>query len=187
MPTDRPRARLGATDHPDREELMTDFEANLRAKLERNAELAEERAMAEQEMDRAQKDAIERERREQEERMASQRERHGILVQALSDAAQGLKAMSPEGFIVRLGWTQSGEEFIAKISTRLLEPARSLLIELDRDDDEVLARWHSDVGNALELWRLLEVQPATLQELVLQVADQELWRTSRRPPPFPAT
>jgi hypothetical protein len=43
-----------------------------------------------------------------------------------------------------MGWTQSGEEFIAKISSRTLLPARSLFVELDREDDEVLARWHSD-------------------------------------------
>jgi hypothetical protein len=77
--------------------------------------------------------------------------RHGELVEALQAAANELKRADPEGFVVRLGWTESREEFIAKISTRLLEPARSLLIELDRDDDEVLARWHSDLGDALEL------------------------------------
>ena len=85
----------------------------------------------------------------------------------------------------RLGWTESGEEFIAKLSTRLLEPARSLLIELDRDDDEVLARWHSDVGSSLELWRLLEVDDDTITAMVLQVADQDQWREAKRPPPFP--
>jgi hypothetical protein len=164
---------------------MTDFEAALRAKLARNAELADERARAEEEMDRAKLEAAARAEQERRDRLAAQRERHGELVDALTAAAQGLKAMSPEGFVVRLGWTQSHEEFIAKISTRLLEPARSLLIELDRDDDEVLARWHSDVGNSLELWRLLEVSPELLQRLVLQVADQELWRGSDRPPAFP--
>jgi hypothetical protein len=162
-----------------------DFHTALQAKLARNAELAEERARAEQEMDRAQRDAAERERREREDRVAAERERHSLLVDALTQAAHGLKQASPEGFIVRLGWTQSGEEFIAKISTRLVEPSRSLLIELDRDDDEVLARWRSEVGDALELWRLLEVGPDLLQELVLQVADQELWRGASRPPAFP--
>jgi hypothetical protein len=164
---------------------MTDFESTLRAKLARNAELAEERRKAEDEMDRAQRERSEREIREAQERLAAQSERHAVLVDALTSAAKGLKALDPEGFIVRLGFTQSGEEFIAKISTRLVEPARSLLIELDRDDDEVLARWHSDNGNALELWRLLEVSPELLQELVLQVADQELWRGSDHPPTFP--
>jgi multidrug efflux pump subunit AcrA (membrane-fusion protein) len=169
----------------DRTMEMTDFEATLRAKLARNAELAEERAQAEQEMDRAQREAAERAERQAAEQLAAQRERHGVLVDALTSAAQGLKSLSPEGFIVRMGWTQSGEEFIAKISTRLVEPARSLLVELDRDDDEVLARWHSDVGNTLELWRLLEVTPALVEELVLAVADQELWKGRDRPPPFP--
>jgi multidrug efflux pump subunit AcrA (membrane-fusion protein) len=164
---------------------MTDFESTLRAKLARNAELAEQRARAEDEMDRAQREAAERTDAEQRERLASQRAQHGVLVDALTAAAKGLKAADSQGFIVRLGWTQSGEEFIAKISTRLVEPARSLLVELDRDDDEVLARWHSDVGNALELWRLLEVTPELLQELVLQVADQELWRGATRTPAFP--
>lgn len=164
---------------------MSDFESTLRAKLARNAELAEERRRAEEEMDRAQRESSERAQRDAAERLAAQSERHAVLVQALTDAAKGLKDLDPEGFIVRLGYTQSGEEFIAKISTRLVEPARSLLIELDRDDDEVLARWHSDLGNALELWRLLEVSPELLQQLVLQVADQEAWRGSRRPPAFP--
>jgi hypothetical protein len=164
---------------------MTDFEAALRQKLARNAELERQRAEAEQQMDRfvAEKQA-EDERREAEARTA-QRERHGELVEALSDAAKQLKAASPEDFVARLGWTESGEEFIAKISTRLMEPSRSLFVELDRDDDEVLARWHSDVGSSLELWRLLEVPPALLRDLVLQVADQELWRHRTSPPPFP--
>jgi hypothetical protein len=56
---------------------------------------------------------------------------------------------------------------------------------LDRDDDEVLARWNSDVGSSLELWRLLEVEPDIITALVLQIADQELWKDATRPPPFP--
>ncbi len=164
---------------------MTDFEAALRAKLDRNAQLAAEREEAEADWERFQRERQEEERRREQEQRTAREGRHGVLVEALTAAAKGLKSMSPEGFIVRLGWTQSGEEFIAKISTRLMEPARTLLVELDRDDDEVLARWHSDVGNSLELWRLLEVTPELLQGLVLHVADQELWRTSNRPPPFP--
>lgn len=164
---------------------MTDFESALASRLARNAEIAEERARAEQEMDRVEREKTAAQEREERELREARRARHAELVDGLTAAAKGLKDASPEGFVVRLGWTQSGEEFIAKISTRLLEPARSLLIELDRDDDEVLARWHSDVGNALELWRLLEVTPALLQGLVLQVADQEVWRTAGRPPPFP--
>jgi hypothetical protein len=165
---------------------MTDFEAALRQKLARNDEIAKERAAAEEEMNRLEAERAAAEERRREERRAAQRERHAELVDGLAAAARGLKAASPEDFVVRLGWTESGEEFIAKISTRLLEPARSLLVELDRDDDEVLARWHSDVGNSLELWRLLEVEPALLQRLVLQVADQELWRGRGSPPPFPS-
>lgn len=164
---------------------MSDFESALQAKLARNAELAEERARAEQEMDRLDREQREAEERRKHELSEGQRRRHGALVDRLSAAAQGLKQAEPESFVVRLGWTESREEFIAKISTRLLTPARSLLIELDRDDDEVLARWHSDVGNALELWRLLEAPPELMDELVLQVADQALWRELTRPPRFP--
>ena len=164
---------------------MTDFESALRAKLDRNAELAEQRAQAEHEMDRVERESAEAAERERQEQHAARRERHGELVDALTKAAHGLKSNAPEEYVVRLGWTESREEFIAKISTRLVTPARSLLIELDRDDDEVLARWHTDLGNALELWRLLEVGPPLLEELVLQVADQDRWRQSRRPLPFP--
>lgn len=164
---------------------MSDFESALRAKLVRNAELAEDRAHAEREMDRLEREQREAEQRHRQELSGRQRERHTELVDRLSAAAQGLKQAEPESYVVRLGWTESGEEFIAKISTRLVHPARSLLIELDRDDDEVLARWHSDVGNALELWRLLEAPPDLMEELVLQVADQALWRELSRPPRFP--
>jgi multidrug efflux pump subunit AcrA (membrane-fusion protein) len=164
---------------------MSDFEAALRSQLDRNAELASQRARAEDEMDRAAHERAEAEARAAREVASAQRERHAQLVDALTAAARGLKQAAPEDFVVRLGWTESGEEFIAKISTRLVEPSRSLLIELDRDDDEVLARWHSDIGNALELWRLLEVDPGVIQQLVLQVADQDQWRHARRPPPFP--
>jgi hypothetical protein len=164
---------------------MTDFEAALQAKLERNAELARQRDEAEQELERWElRKAEEAEQREAELGVA-RRERHAELVDALTEVAEGLKAAQPEGFVVRLGWSQSGEEFIAKMSTRLLEPSRTLFIELDRDDDEVLARWRSDVGSSLELWRLLEVESSVLSELVLQLADQDYWRDAKRPPPFP--
>lgn len=165
---------------------MTDFQTELAARLARNAELARERADAEDEMDRAQRDAAEAAERRERELAQARRDRHAELVEQLTTVANGLKAASPDEFIVRLGWTQSGEEFIAKLSTRKLTPARSLLIELDRDDDEVLVRWHSDVGGALELWRLLEVKPPLLAELVLQVADQEMWKGLQAPPPFPS-
>ncbi|MEX0658281.1 MAG: hypothetical protein WD080_04030 [Egibacteraceae bacterium] len=165
---------------------VNDFEEALAAKLARNAEIARERQDNVEAMARYEEEQAEQAKHERERLGKEQRARHGELVEALTNAAQGLKAASPEDFIVRLGWTQSGEEFIAKISTRRMEPARSLLIELDRDDDEVLARWHSDVGHSLELWRLLDVDPQLLHDLVLQVADQDLWRQqTRHPPPFP--
>lgn len=162
-----------------------DFEQALAAKLSRNAELREERAQAEEEMDRAQREAAERAAAERERDRKARDERHAELVDALQPAAQRLKDAEPQEFVVRLGWTDSREEFIAKISTRTVEPARSLFVELDHDDDEVLARWHSDLGEALELWRLLEVTPDMLHQLVLQAADHELWRSLERPPPFP--
>jgi len=165
---------------------MTDFQSELAARLARNAELARERAQAEQEMDRAVREREEAERRRVAELAEARVTRHRELAEQLRTVAEGLKAASPDEFVVRLGWTPTGEEFIARISTRKLRPARTLLVELDRDDDEVLARWKSDVGDALELWRLLEVDAALLAELVLQVADQELWKGLSAPPPFPA-
>jgi len=165
---------------------MSDFSTELAARLARNAELSRERAAAEEAMDRAARDAEEAERERQRELAAARRTRHGELVGVLTGLAERLKQASPDEFVVRLGWSASGEEFLGKISTRRLTPARALLIELDRDDDEVLARWHSDVGSALELWRLLEVDADLLGALVLQVADQELWQRATTPPPFPA-
>jgi len=165
---------------------MTDFQSELAARLARNAELARERAQAEQEMDRAVREREEAERRRVAELAEARVTRHRELAEQLRTVAEGLKAASPDEFVVRLGWTPTGEEFIARISTRKLRPARTLLVELDRDDDEVLARWKSDVGDALELWRLLEVDAPLLAELVLQVADQELWKGRAAPPPFPA-
>lgn len=164
---------------------MSDFENALRAKLDRNAELAVLRQQAELEMDRVQQEAAERAQNERAEYRKRSDERHTILVEHLEKTASALKQASPEDFVVRMGWTSSGEEFMAKITTRTLIPARSLFIELDRDDDEVLARWHSDNGNSLELWRLLEVEPEVIEQLVLQIADQHMWRETNRPPPFP--
>lgn len=166
---------------------MSDFEAALTEQLARNADLARQRAEAEAEMDRA-RALQEEERRREEQRSQDERNtRHSQLADHLSDLAKQLKSASPEQFIVRTGWTQSGEEFLAKISTRQLSPSRSLLIELDRDDDQVLARWNTGVGNAVELWRLLEVTPELLSRLVLQVADEPLWRKAAAPPPFPGS
>ena len=164
---------------------MTDFQAELAEKLARNAELATQRAAADEEMDRAVREREEAQARLQEELAAARLERHGELVTHLEAVMNGLKEASPEEFVVRMGWTESGEEFIAKLSTRKLFPARSLLVELDRDDDEVLARWRSDIGDSLELWRLLEVESSLLEQLVLQAADQDLWKGRTEPPPFP--
>ncbi len=165
---------------------MSDFESALQAKLVRNAELAREREAAEAKMDEAKAARADADRRAAEELAAARDARHAELAAHLERVAGQLKVASPGSFVVRTGWTESGEEFIAKVSTRGLDPARSLLVELDRDDDEVLARWSTDVGNALELWRLLEVSPELLTALVLQAADQDLWRGADAPPPFPA-
>ena len=164
---------------------MSDFQENLQARLARNAELAAERARAEEEMDRAKQRAAEEERERQAELARSRSERHAALASSCQDLVDQLKATAPEQFVARTGWTSTGEEYIAKISTRKLHPARTLFIELDRDDDEVLARWTSDVGNTIELWRLLEMTPEMLGEMLLQVADQELWDNATEPPPYP--
>lgn len=166
---------------------MTDFEDSLQAKLARNAELAAKRAEAEQEMDRAKARAEEDEQRRLVRLAEARNERHAELASSCKELADQLKASAPGQFVVRTGWTSSGEEFIAKISTRQLNPGRTLFIELDRDDDEVLARWTTDVGNTIELWRLLEVTPPLLGELMLQIADQELWERADAPPPFPSS
>ena len=164
---------------------MTDFESALQAKLDRNAEIARQRAEAEREMDRAKVAQEEAERQRAVEQADARKRRHAELAAHLEQVAGRLKQASPDEFVVRTGWTQSGEEYIAKLSTRGMNPARTLFIELDRDDDEVLARWDSDVGKSLELWRLLEVSPADITELVLQAADQDLWRGASAPPAFP--
>jgi len=164
---------------------MTDFQTELAARLARNAELAQQRAEAEAEMDRAVREREQADTQRERDLARGRLDRHAELVAQLTQVADGLKTASPEEFIVRHGWTAAGEEFIAKITTRKLDPPRTLIVELDRDDDEVLARWRSEVGNSLELWRLLEVDPPMLAELVLQVADQELWKGRSSPPPFP--
>lgn len=159
----------------------------MRARLQRNEELAQERAQAEEEMDRVIEERKAEEGRRQQELQLARRARHAELVEHLKAVVSQLKQSSPETFIVRAGWSESGEEFVARVSTRGLKPARKLFVEVDRDDDEVLARWTSDVGNSIELWRLLEVSPALLTELVLQVADQELWHGRTSPPPYPTS
>ena len=164
---------------------MSDFESALQAKLARNAELDQQRRDAEVEMDMAKERAEQAEKDRLAEEQKARDDRHGELAEALQTLANQLKQASPETFIVRMGWTESREEFITKISTRTLSPARSLFIELDHDDDEVLVRWTTDVGNSIELWRLLEFTPEMLAELVLQIADQDIWRRATAPPDFP--
>ena len=166
---------------------MTDFEAALKEQLSRNAELAQKRVEAEAEMDRAAQARQEAERQEAQREQEARNTRHAELAEHLGRVAAQLKAMSPDTFIVRTGWTASGEEFLAKISTRQTSPARSLHVEVDRDDDAVLARWNTDVGNPVEMWRLLDVTPEMLTQLVLQVADEPFWRSASAPPPFPAS
>jgi electron transfer flavoprotein alpha subunit len=165
--------------------LVSDFETALQAKLARNEELARQRAQAEHEMDRVKADRAAEAERQAQQAQEARNARHAELVEHVQSLTAQLRQSSPESFVLRQGWTESGEEFISRLSTRQMEPARTLFIELDRDDDEVLVRWSSALGNAIELWRLLEVEPALLTELVLQAADQELWRGRNSPPPFP--
>jgi ATP-dependent 26S proteasome regulatory subunit len=166
---------------------MTDFDAALDQQLARNSELARQRADAEAEMDRAKQQREEDERREAQRQQEERNDRHAELAKHLDVLAKKLKSASPDQFIVRTGWTQSGEEFLVKISTRQTSPSRSLVVELDRDDDQVLARWTTDVGNSVELWRLMEVTTELLTRLVLQVADAQLWHLVDGPPAFPTS
>lgn len=166
---------------------MTDFEAALADQLSRNADLVAQRHHAEAEMDRALAEREEAARAKAQRDQDERNERHAALADHLSRVAGQLKAASPDTFIVRTGWTQSREEFRAKISTRQTRPARTLMIELDRDDDQVMARWNTDVGSSVELWRLLQVTPEMLSQLMLQVADEGVWRTGGSPPPFPSS
>jgi hypothetical protein len=163
---------------------MSEFEDRLRERLERNANLADERARAEGEMDRAKERAAELAAAEEAELRERQRARHGELAERLKALVDTLRS-SGQGLDARAGWSASGEEYLVRLAKREPWPGRALSIELDRDDDEVLARWHSDVGNTLELWRLLEFDSSMLEQLVLQVVDDELWRERSAPPPFP--
>ena len=156
---------------------MSDLSDELAARLAGNEELARSREAAQAEMAKVdeQKEA------EAEALLERQRARHAELAAHLEASANQLKASAPDRFIVRMGWTASGEEFVAKMKTRQMDPKRSLLVEVDRDDDEVLARWTSDIGSAIEVWRLLEIDTRMLTDLVLQLADDGQWR-GRRPP-----
>src|SRR5688500_17908650 len=112
---------------------MSDFETQLAAQLQRNAELDAERKQREHEMERFLADREESEREEQEAAAAARRQRHTELAEHLGELTQQLKASDPQTFVVRCSWSQSGETFIAKLSTRTLAPPRSLFIELDRE------------------------------------------------------
>lgn len=160
---------------------MDDFTKALADRLKGNEALEQRRAEAEEEMARVEEEKVARAEAESEARRA----RHGELSALLKALADQLKASRPDSFIVRTGWTESGEEFIAKMTTRQMSPKRSLFVEVDRDDDEVLARWTSDVGGSIEIWRLQEVSDAMLSALVLQVADDHAWQGDR-PPAFPS-
>lgn len=161
---------------------MNDFDEALRARLANNEQIRRDRADAEAEMERAAEQARVRE----EEAVAARGAHHAALARRLEELADQLKASRPDSFIVRSGWTASGEEFVARMSTRQMHPKRTLFIEVDRDDDEVLARWTSEIGNKIEVWRLEEVSEDMLATMVLQVADDGAW-TGDRPPPFPTS
>lgn len=163
---------------------MSDFDAALRATLDRNTEVDAEREAKHDEFERHLIAQQESEQRRQAELAAQRKARHAELAEHLAGLAKRLGESQPGAFVVRNGWSSSGEEFVVKLSTRTLAPPRTLHVEIDHDDDHVLARWSSDLGSAIEMWRLLEVTPEVLTQLVLQVADQTAWQ-GREPPPFP--
>lgn len=165
---------------------MSDFDQQLRERLQRNEQLAKDRSRAEEEMDQAVQRAAEREAEQARERRRLQDERHAELADRLTQLIKTLRDSAPN-VTTRAGWSASGEEFIARIATVDARPRRALSIELDRDDDEVLARWHSAIGDSLELYHLLEFDTAMLEELVLQVIDDDLWRDLDDPPSFPGS
>ncbi|MEE8602855.1 hypothetical protein [Euzebya tangerina] len=159
---------------------MSDFSDALQQRLSRNQKLAAEREQAEAEMDRVREEEAQRDAALDQ----AKRDRHAELSAHLQVVAEQLKASKPDSFIVRTGWSASGEEYLARMKTRQMSPKRELYVEVDRDDDEVLARWTSDIGTAIEVWRLLEVTPEMITQMVLQVADDGAW-SGRRPPRFP--
>jgi hypothetical protein len=164
---------------------VSQFDETLRETLARNEEVDRRRAAGEAELERREAERAERDQRRERDEREARAARHAELVEHFQQLARQVEAASPERFLVRTGWTESGEEFLAKLSTVQLRPKRSLLVEFDRDDDEVLVRWSSDLGESLELYRLLEFSVEMLRQLVVQVVDQELWSGRDRPPPFP--
>lgn len=164
---------------------MSDFQDALSAKLAHNVEFEREHEQEERERRRREEERRadeEQQRREEQERRDA---RHAELVAHLQDLLVQLERSAGGDFLSRGGWTESGEEFVVKVTSVQLSPRRSLFVELDRDDDEVLARWTSEVGESIEMWRLLEFTPDMLGELLLRLVDQEAWRGASRPPPFP--
>lgn len=164
---------------------MDDFRDALQQTLARNAQVETERREAEQERLRAEE---ERQQQEEEQRRREQElrnTRHADLVEHLQELLSGLSDTAGEHVVVRGGWTESGEEYVVKMSSVRMRPRRSLFLEIDRDDDEVLARWSSDVGHSVEMWRLGEVSTDMLTGLVLTLMDHQAWVDADRPPPFP--
>lgn len=166
---------------------MTDFDDALERALERNAEVAENRARAEQEMARVESERRAAAERRAEEEAAARDRRHAELVARLDELLGRLASAAPDRVDARAGWSPSGVEYLATVSTVGLSPRRTLSLELDRDDDEVLARWRSDVGDSIEMWRLHEFSTDMLAAIVLQVVDEDQWATRTGPPAFPRT
>lgn len=163
---------------------MSDFDQRLQARIDRNQQLATERARAEEEMDRATADAAAKAEEEARDLRRRQDARHAELADRLTALVGKVRDDVPN-IVVRAGWSASGEEFIARFATVDTRPDRALSIELDRDDDEVLARWHSSIGDSLELYHLLAFDTTMLEDLVLQVLDDDLWSDLSSTPPFP--
>lgn len=164
---------------------MDDFQDALRARLARNVELEHERHDAEQQRLRDEQERAERDAGRAEARSQARARRHAELVERLRALLGQLEAEAAESVVSRSGFSETGEEFVTEVTTVRRTPRRTLFIELDRDDDEVLARWTSEVGDSIEMWRLLDFAPEVLDELVLQVVDDELWHSASRPPAFP--
>lgn len=164
---------------------MDAFEDVLKAKLARNEELSREQERAEREAERMRAEQEAEVQRRDRELDQARLDRHAELVERLQRLAEQVDVTSPEHLVVRMGWSASGEEFMAKIQTIRLRPSRTLLVHFDLDDDQVLARWSSAVGDSVEMWRLLEFSPEMLDELFLQALDQELWYRRNSPPQFP--
>lgn len=164
---------------------MSDFKDALRAQLERNAEIEKERRRVDEELDRREEEIAEDRRTREQEAARERADRHAELAAHLEQLASDLQHSEEAPFVVRAGWSATGEEFVADFQSVQIRPKRSLLVEVDRDDDEVLARWRSDLGDALELYRLTEVTPQMLSDLVLKLVDQGYWRSASQPPEFP--